>query len=75
MVAMTRAHIADPHLLRKVAHGHRDRVRSCLACNQGCIGRIEKNLPLSCVVMYHQYVSVPFAGTVICWEIDSVALL
>lgn len=50
LVAMTRAHIADPHLVRKARSGRRDQVRSCLACNQGCIGRIEKNLPLSCVV-------------------------
>lgn len=50
LVGMTRAHIADPHLLRKAQQRQRDTVRSCLACNQGCIGRIEQNLPMSCVV-------------------------
>lgn len=50
LVGMTRAHIADPHLLAKVRDGRADEVRSCLACNQGCIGRIEKNVAMSCVV-------------------------
>ncbi len=50
LVGMARAHIADPHLVAKARSGRSDQVRSCLACNQGCIGRIERNLPLSCVV-------------------------
>lgn len=50
LVGMTRAHIADPDLLTKAVTGQRERVRSCIACNQGCIGRIEQNLPMSCVV-------------------------
>jgi 2,4-dienoyl-CoA reductase-like NADH-dependent reductase (Old Yellow Enzyme family) len=50
LVGMTRAHIADPALLTKARDGRLDDVRSCVACNQGCIGRIEQNLPLSCVV-------------------------
>lgn len=50
LVGMTRAHIADPNLLHKAAAGHTDTVRSCIACNQGCLGRVEKNLPMSCVV-------------------------
>lgn len=50
MVGMARAHIADPHLVAKTLAGRADEVRSCIACNQGCIGRIERNLALSCVV-------------------------
>jgi len=50
LVGMARAHIADPHLVAKTVAGRADEVRSCLACNQGCIGRIERNLDLSCVV-------------------------
>lgn len=48
LVALARPHIADPHLVRK----HREGVaaRSCLACNQGCIARVEKSLPITCVV-------------------------
>lgn len=50
LVGMTRAHIADPQLLAKVRDGNPASIRSCIACNQGCIGRIEQNLPMSCVV-------------------------
>lgn len=50
LVAMARAQIADPDLVHKSAQGRADEVRSCLACNQACIGRIELSLPLSCVV-------------------------
>jgi len=50
LVALARAQIADPDLVRKTAAGRADEVRRCLACNQACIGRIEHSLPLSCVV-------------------------
>jgi 2,4-dienoyl-CoA reductase-like NADH-dependent reductase (Old Yellow Enzyme family) len=30
MVAMTRAHIADPHIVRKLEAGHEDRIRPCV---------------------------------------------
>jgi dimethylglycine catabolism A len=61
LVGMTRAHIADPLLLTKVREGRRAEIRSCIACNQGCIGRVEQNLPLSCVVN-------PVAGLETEWE-------
>jgi 2,4-dienoyl-CoA reductase-like NADH-dependent reductase (Old Yellow Enzyme family)/thioredoxin reductase len=38
LVAMTRAHIADPELVRKSISGSAHRVRPCIGCNQGCIG-------------------------------------
>ncbi len=47
-VALTRASIADPDLVRSAAVGRR--VRRCTACNQLCIGRTSTGLPLSCVV-------------------------
>ncbi len=50
LVALARPHIADPHLVRKAVEGREEEVRSCLACNQGCIGRLEQSLPISCVV-------------------------
>jgi 2,4-dienoyl-CoA reductase-like NADH-dependent reductase (Old Yellow Enzyme family)/thioredoxin reductase len=33
MVAMTRAHIADPHLVRKLQEGRADQVRQCIGAN------------------------------------------
>ncbi|WP_158703467.1 oxidoreductase [Pseudonocardia dioxanivorans] len=46
--AMTRAHIADPGLIRK--HRGGEVVRRCTSCNQLCIGRSSGGLPISCVV-------------------------
>jgi 2,4-dienoyl-CoA reductase-like NADH-dependent reductase (Old Yellow Enzyme family) len=50
MVGLARPHIADPELVNKYAAGQSSQTRSCIACNQECIGKIEKNLPISCVV-------------------------
>ncbi len=38
LVGMTRAHIADPEIVRKTVEGRADQVRPCIACNQGCVG-------------------------------------
>lgn len=38
LVALTRAHIADPDLVKKTLAGHPEQVRPCIACNQGCVG-------------------------------------
>lgn len=40
MVGMTRATIADPDLVAKTKTGNADRVRPCIACNQGCVGQL-----------------------------------
>ena len=50
LVGLARAHIADPDLVAKTASGRADTVRSCIACNQACIGRIEFGFPVACVV-------------------------
>jgi len=51
MVAMTRAHIADPYLVRKTLEGHSDQVRPCIGCNQGCLAGINSMVPrMGCVV-------------------------
>jgi len=39
MVGMTRAQIADPDLVNKVASGKANRVRTCTGSNQGCFDR------------------------------------
>lgn len=48
-VAMTRAHIADPHLVRKHLEGRGGQVRPCVSCNF-CIGEIAVHRPISCMV-------------------------
>jgi 2,4-dienoyl-CoA reductase-like NADH-dependent reductase (Old Yellow Enzyme family) len=50
IVSMVRAHIADPDIVAKSAAGHPERVRPCIACNQGCIGRVATFGRLGCVV-------------------------
>lgn len=49
LVGMTRAHISDPHLVRKVEQGRVDEIRPCILCNQGCYGRLVNGLDISCV--------------------------
>jgi NADPH-dependent 2,4-dienoyl-CoA reductase/sulfur reductase-like enzyme len=41
MVAMVRATIAEPDLVRKTLAGHPEQVRPCIGCNQGCIGQLQ----------------------------------
>lgn len=40
LVGMTRATIAEPDLVKKTIAGDVDRVRPCIACNQGCVGQL-----------------------------------
>lgn len=49
MVGMARALIADPELPNKAKEGRIDEIRSCIACNQGCLSRIFKQKPISCL--------------------------
>ncbi|MFB3814105.1 MAG: FAD-dependent oxidoreductase [Terriglobales bacterium] len=39
MVAMTRAHIADPEIVNKAKEGRLEDIRPCVACNDGCWGK------------------------------------
>lgn len=50
IVSMVRAHIADPDIVAKTTAGRPEQVRPCLACNQGCIGRVATGGRLGCVV-------------------------
>lgn len=49
-VEMTRAQLADANLAAKVRHGHIERIRPCILCNQACIVRDARNPIVSCVV-------------------------
>ena len=48
MVGMTRAHIADPHILRKVAAGAEDRIRPCVGATY-CLDRIYEGGGALCI--------------------------
>jgi len=47
---MSRPLLADPHLPRKVAEGRPEDIAPCVACNQGCSGRILHDKPISCII-------------------------
>jgi 2,4-dienoyl-CoA reductase-like NADH-dependent reductase (Old Yellow Enzyme family) len=48
MVGMTRAHIADPHLVRKIAEGREDEIRPCVGATY-CIDRIYEGYEALCM--------------------------
>jgi N-methyl-L-proline demethylase len=48
MVAMTRAHIADPHIVRKILDGREDRIRPCVGATY-CLDRIYENGSATCI--------------------------
>ena len=47
MVGMTRAHIADPEIVRKITEGRPDDIRPCVGANV-CINRVQAGGPLRC---------------------------
>ena len=49
LVGMVRELIADPHLPNKAREGRVSDIRTCLACNQSCAGRLYKGLPVACI--------------------------
>lgn len=50
LVGMTRAHIADPDIVRKTKEGRVDEIRPCIACNQGCVGALLAVGRMGCAV-------------------------
>ena len=48
MVGMTRAHIADPHLVGKLERGEEDRIRPCVGAGL-CIDRVNQGLEALCL--------------------------
>lgn len=49
MVNMVRGLIADPELPNKAREGRDDDIRHCIACNQGCIGRMGIGYTIGCI--------------------------
>lgn len=48
LVAMTRAHVADPDVIAKALSGRTTRIRPCVGANQGCVDRMVGGLPITC---------------------------
>jgi 2,4-dienoyl-CoA reductase-like NADH-dependent reductase (Old Yellow Enzyme family) len=49
VVAMSRAHLADPHLVRKSREGKATEIRRCVGANV-CVGRAKAGEPVACVL-------------------------
>jgi len=49
-IVIGRGLLADAHLPNKIKSGAIDDIRPCLACHDGCMGRIAQIKPLSCAV-------------------------
>jgi len=49
MIGMVRALICDPELPAKAIEGRTEDIRHCIACNQGCIGRMGLGYRLGCI--------------------------
>ncbi len=50
MVAMLRALMADPYIAQKAMEGKENDITTCIACCQGCYGRLWEHLPIMCTV-------------------------
>ncbi len=48
MVGMTRAHLADPHLVRKIVEGREEEIRPCVGANY-CLDRIYEGGDALCI--------------------------
>jgi 2,4-dienoyl-CoA reductase (NADPH2) len=50
IIALTRPFIADPEFLVKARKGRFRKIRTCLACNQGCFDQMLQMKPVTCVL-------------------------
>ncbi len=50
IVAIGKSLLTDPLWVKKVREGTPDRIRPCIGCHDGCMGRMFKGRPLSCAV-------------------------
>lgn len=50
VIVLGRGLLADPEWPNKVKEGEEERIRPCLGCQDGCLGRIFEGKPISCAV-------------------------
>jgi 2-enoate reductase len=50
MIGLGRPLLADPYLVDKIRTGKTERIRPCLSCQEGCMGRLKAFLTISCAV-------------------------
>jgi 2-enoate reductase len=50
MIGLGRPLLADPYLVDKIRLGKTEKIRPCLSCQEGCLGRLKAFLTISCAV-------------------------
>ncbi|MBU2699603.1 2-enoate reductase [Sporomusaceae bacterium BoRhaA] len=50
MVSLGRPLLADPFIVEKIAKNQIQKIRPCLSCQEGCMGRLQEYCSLSCAV-------------------------
>ncbi|MBI5606593.1 MAG: FAD-dependent oxidoreductase [Deltaproteobacteria bacterium] len=50
MIGLGRPLLADPYLIDKIRLGKTEKIRPCLSCQEGCLGRLKAFLTISCAV-------------------------
>ncbi len=48
LIGMTRAHMADPHIVRKIKENQEERIRACVGASL-CINRLHQGLDAACI--------------------------
>lgn len=49
LIAVGRGLIADPYWVQKAAAGNQGEIRTCIACNQGCMERLIQEKQITCI--------------------------
>jgi 2-enoate reductase len=50
MIGLGRPLLADPEIVNKIENNERERIRPCLSCHEGCMGRLKVYGLLACAV-------------------------
>ena len=50
LVSLGRPLLADPEYVNKLRSGHREQIRPCISCQEGCMGRIQEYSMINCAV-------------------------
>ena len=50
IVSLGRPSLADPDIVKKIRTGKTERIRPCISCQEGCMGRIQQYSMINCAV-------------------------
>ena len=50
LIGMSRGLIADPEMPAKIRENRSEEIRTCIACNLGCLDKVFKMEPVTCAI-------------------------